>query len=124
MDTSRGDIGIAIRSAFLRSETKQRFSLLLLIIISILLIFIETIETKPLNIVRSVLKDFIYRGAVVSSYPIKTFSSIYNLTEDHLTLYDNYENLKVENAKLKNQISKSDFLELENSQLKELIEDN
>ena len=76
MDTSRGDIGIAIRSAFLRSETKQRFSLLVLIIISTILIFIETIETKPLNAIRSVIKDFIYRGAVVSSYPIKAFSNI------------------------------------------------
>jgi rod shape-determining protein MreC len=123
MDTSRGDIGIAIRSAFLRSETKQRFSLLVLIIISTILIFIETIETKPLNAIRSVIKDFIYRGAVVSSYPIKAFSNIYNFTEDHITLYNNYENLKVENKNLKNQISKSDFLEMENSQLKELIED-
>jgi len=123
MDTSRGDIGITIRSAFLRKETKQRFSLLVLIIISILLIFIETIETKPLNIVRSAIKDLIYRGALISSYPLKAFSGLYGFTEGHFKLYDNYNNLKVENTNLKDQISKSDFLELENFQLKELIED-
>ena len=36
MDTSRDDVGIAIRSAFLRKGTKQRFSLFALIIISII----------------------------------------------------------------------------------------
>ena len=41
MDTSREDVGIAIRSAFLSRGTKQRFSLIVLVIISI--IFIETI---------------------------------------------------------------------------------
>jgi len=122
MDTSRGDFGIAIRSAFLRRETKQRFSLLILIIISIFLLFIETIETKPLNIVRSVIKDLIYRGALISSYPSKFFSNFYVYTDNHLKLYDNYNSLKVENANLRDLISQSDFLELENSQLKELIE--
>jgi len=49
METSREDVGIAIRSAFLKRGTQQRFSLLVLIILSVLLIFVETIETKPLN---------------------------------------------------------------------------
>ena len=47
MDTSREDVGISIRSAFLRKGTQQRFSLLALTIISALLIFFETIEAKP-----------------------------------------------------------------------------
>ena len=35
----------------------------------------------------------------------------------------NYNELKIENNKLKNDISKSDFLELENVQLRKLIEE-
>ena len=54
MDTSREDVGISIRSAFLRKGTQQRFSLFALTVISILLIFLETIDAKPLNLIRSI----------------------------------------------------------------------
>ena len=40
-----------------------------------------------------------------------------------MNLYDNYIKLKIENNKLTNNISKSDFLELENTQLRKLIEE-
>ena len=39
METSREDVGIAIRSAFLRRGTQQRFSLFVLVILSVVLIF-------------------------------------------------------------------------------------
>ena len=71
MDTSREDVGIAIRSALIDKGTKQKFSLFVLIILSIILIYIETIETKPLNFFRSFLKDTIYRGALIASAPSK-----------------------------------------------------
>ena len=123
MDTSREDVGIAIRSAFFRKGTKQKFSLLALIFISILLIFAETIETKPLNKIRSFIKDIVYRSATAVSFPAQSFESVSNFVESHLNLYSNYKQLKAENETLKNNISSSDFLKLENSQLKELIEE-
>ena len=123
MDTSRDDVGISIRSAFLRKGTQQRFSLLVLVIISILLIFLETIETKPLNKIRSFIKDVVYRTAVVVTYPTKIFSGSYNAVENHFSLYKNYNNLKKENDELKSKYSKAEFLELENSQLRKLIDE-
>ena len=63
METSREDIGIAIRSAFLAKGTKQRFSLFVIMILSIIVLYVETIETKPLNYLRSFIKDTIYRGS-------------------------------------------------------------
>ena len=123
MDTSRDDVGIAIRSAFLKKGTKQRFSLLVLIILSFLIIFLETIQTKPLNAVRAIVKDLIYRGALVSNYPLQSFSNLYNFVGNHMTLYKNYEEIVKENNELKNNISKNDFLELENSQLRKLVEE-
>ena len=63
METSREDVGIAIRSAFLAKGTKQRFSLFVLVVLSIIFIFVETVETKPLNYIRSFIKDTIYRGS-------------------------------------------------------------
>ena len=121
MDTSREDVGISIRSAFLSKGTQQRFSLFALTVISILLIFLETIDTKPLNRIRSFVKDVIYRSAAVATYPTKIFSGSYSLIQDHFSLYGNYDDLKKENEELKNNRSKSDFLEMENNQLRKLI---
>ena len=123
METSREDVGIVIRSAFLAKGTKQRFSLFALIILSIIFLFVETIETKPLNYLRSFIKDTIYRGSLVVSIPFRSFDNIAENINTHINLYENYSKLKIENNKLKNNISESDFLELENTQLRKLIEE-
>ena len=121
MDTSREDVGISIRSAFLRKGIKQRFSLFVLVIVSIFLIFLETIETKPLNIIRSTIKDLIFRSAVIADYPSKSFSNLFSFTEDHIKLYSKYNKLVKENNELKNNTYKHDFLKFENIQLRKLI---
>jgi rod shape-determining protein MreC len=123
METSREDVGIVIRSAFLAKGTKQRFSLFVLIVLSIIFIFVETIETKPLNYLRSFIKDTIYRGALIVSFPSKGFGNLSDYITNHINVYNNYNQLKKENNELKNSISKSDFLELENSQLRKLIDE-
>ena len=123
METSREDVGIAIRSAFLRRGTQQRFSLFVLIILSVVLIFVETIETRPLNKVRSFVKDVVYRSATIVSFPLKSVNNFTGFLENHLNLYNNYSELIKENNELKNNISKTDFLELENSQLRKLIDE-
>tara|TARA_Y100000590_G_C15621926_1_gene977937 strand:+ start:188 stop:1033 length:846 start_codon:yes stop_codon:yes gene_type:complete len=123
MDTSRDDFGIAIRSAFLRKGTQQRFSLLALIILSIILLFIEKIEARPLDYLRSFVKDTIYRGSLIVSSPIKGIDVTFESIKGHLNLYNNYTELKEENIELKNKISKSDYLILENTQLRKLIDE-
>ena len=123
METSREDVGIAIRSAFLRKGTQQRFSLFALIIFSIVLIYVETIETKPLNYLRSFIKDTIYRGSVVASFPSKGFKSVFSAVEDHLNLFNKNIKLKEENAQLKEQIFDPDFLIFENKQLRQLLDE-
>jgi len=122
MDTSREDVGIAIRSALLVKGTKQRFSLIVLVIISIILIFLETAQTKPLKYFRSFVKDIIYRGSQTVSFPSESFSDLGNFIKSHINLYAEHKELKKDYENLKNDISKSDFLELENSQLRKLIE--
>ena len=123
MDTSRDDIGIAIRSAFLNKGTKQRFSLFVLIIISIVLIFFDKIETKPFSIFRSIVKDAIYRGALIANTPTKVIKNSNNYIQSHISVYSDYVKLKEENNELKNKALKIDFLELENNQLRRLIEE-
>jgi len=123
MDTSRDDVGIAFRSALLSKSSKQRFSLFGLVILSILFIFAESLELKAFNYLRSFIKDTIYRGSIIVSAPSKTFSSITKTTAEHINLYGDYTKLKLENDKLKDNSSKLKFLELENTQLKNLIDE-
>ena len=92
MDTSRDDVGIAIRSALLDKGTKQKFSLFALVVLSIIFIFIETIETKPLNYLRSFIKDTIYRSSLVVSAPAKSFSSFSEfISQTPNSLFDNMQ---------------------------------
>lgn len=123
METSRDDVGIAIRSAFLKRGTQQRFSLFVLALLSIVFIFIETIESKPLNYLRAFIKDSIYRGSLIISSPSNGARFIFDEVEDHINLYKEYNILKQENTKLKNEISENDYLVLENTQLRKLIEE-
>ena len=123
METSREDVGIAIRSAFLRKGTQQRFSLFALIVFSIILIYVETIKAKPLDYLRSFIKDTIYRGSVVVSFPSKGFKSVFSTVDNHLNLFNKNIKLKEENAQLKEQIYDPNFLIFENKQLRQLLDE-
>ena len=123
MKTSREDFGIVIRSAFLKKQTKQRFSLLALIIFSIILIYAETIKTKPLDYLRFFVKDTIYRGSVLVSFPSKGFNRVSSAVKNHLNLFNTNIKLKEENTKLKEKIYDPDFLIFENKQLRQLLDE-
>jgi len=124
MDTNREDFGIAIRSAFLSRGTQQRFSLFVLVIISIIFLLFEKIETKPLNYFRSIIKDTIYRGAFLASLPTDGINKITINLAKHIEIYKEYDKLRVENNLLKKNISQTDFFRMENEQLRKLIDED
>ena len=124
METSREDIGIAIRSAFLSKGTQQKFSLLALMLLSVVLLFVETIEIKPLNYLRFFLKDSIYRGSTVVSLPSEAFRSVMLTAEDHMNLYKQNIELRKKNSLLEEKIYNTSFLVLENEQLRKLLVDH
>ena len=123
MDTSREDFGIVIRSAFLRKGTQQKFSLFILIIFSVILLMVDSIDIKPLNYVRVFVKDTIYRGSLIASSPSKGINFLINNAKEHFKLESNYIKLKKENVQLKEKIHETDFLFLENNQLRKLIDE-
>ena len=123
METSREDVGIVIRSAFLNKGAQQKFSLFVLIVFSVVLLFVETIETKPLSYLRSFIKDTIYRGSVVASSPSRGFKTSVNSIQDHTNLYSKYNRLKEENTQLKEQVYDPNFLIFENKQLRKLLDE-
>ena len=121
MITNRDDVGIAIRYAFLRKATQQKFSLVALIIISILLLYIDSFDNKPLNTTKSIIKDIIYRGSIVVSFPGKIFINYVNRVEDHFGLYQENLKLREENIVLKESLYTKEFLTVENLELKKLL---
>ena len=123
METSRDDFIIAIRSAFLQKGAAQRFSLLVLIIISVILLSFDFYKVKPLNIFRSISKDIIYRGSFIISLPFKSLDRGYKTVKTHFTFYDDYQNLKNELYILKAQQSEIKFLKMQNKELKIVISD-
>ena len=123
MVTSRDDISIAVRSAFLKKGNKQKFSLLALIIASLFLLFLESINTKSLNFFRSAIKDVIYRASFITSIPGNIIAPMYSTIQSHFKIYEQYELTKLELQQFKNQQSQIAYLKTENDKLKKALDD-
>tara|TARA_B100002051_G_scaffold255305_1_gene270815 strand:+ start:1468 stop:2322 length:855 start_codon:yes stop_codon:yes gene_type:complete len=122
MSTNRDDFGIAIRSALLQRGARQKFSLFVLILISLTIFALETTQIKPIKILRSLVNDGIYRISSISSSPLKFGSASKNFFVNHIFLYKENEELKEELAELKKQRLSKSYLETENKQLQEVVQ--
>ena len=122
MATSRDDFGIAIRSALLQRGAKQKFSLFVLILISITIFAIDITQIKPVKILRSLINDSIYRISAISSSPIRFTSSTKDFFVKQVFVYKENEKLKLEIQELKKQKFDNSYLETQNKQLQEVVE--
>ena len=93
-DTGRDDFIIAIRSAFLKKGTRQKFSLFTLLLISIFVLSLEYFKSGPVNTFRSITKDIIFKGSFFISEPFVYIKKNYNDFKEHLTMYDEFKVLK------------------------------
>ena len=75
MASSRDDFIIAIRSAFLKKSTQQKFSLLTLVFVSIFIILLSSLEFKAVRYLKIAINEFVYRSSFVVSIPEITNSS-------------------------------------------------
>lgn len=123
MEPSRDDFVIAIRSAFLKKGTKQRFSLIVLLIISVGFIILGKINFAPINYLKVGINEIVYRVSFVTSLPEKYIGYSFRTIEEHLNIYKNYNLIEEELKKLKNKKYETDFLQSENKRLKEILED-
>ena len=123
MNVSRDDFVIAIRSAFLKKQTKQKFSLLSLIILSIFIIFLSSLDAKIVRIVKSGINEFIYRGSSVLSAPEKIFKNLNYEIKDHVNLYTYSKKLEKELNQFKSKKISLDILQFENQKLREQLDD-
>jgi len=123
-DTGRDDFIIAIRSAFLKKGTRQKFSLFTLLIISIFVLSLEYFKSGPVDTFRSITKDIIFKGSFFISGPfVYIKNNLYNF-QSHLYMYEEYQELKNKNYNFSSLLHENKFYKSENERLKKLIGEN
>jgi len=123
MASSRDDFVIAFRSAFLKKENKQKFSLFTLLFISILIIILSSLNFKIIKDLKSIISESVYRTSFIVSVPENFLINSYLKVAEYSNFYEDYKKNKEE---LKNFQSKEILNEIiisENDELKKLIED-
>ena len=124
MVKGRDDFVIALRSVFLKKKDQQKFSLISLIILSVVIIILSNFNFKPIQLVKLGINEVIYRSSYVVSVPENKIEEVISKIKSHLDFYKNHQNqlIKIENTdeiKVLNNI-----LTAENKRLRELIDES
>ena len=123
MSASRDDFVIAIRSAFLKRQNKQKFSLGGLILFSIFLIFLSKFNIKTVDYIRLAIKEGIYRLSFVASIPEQQIRNTSILIKNHFKMYEDYDELKDNYKYLEGRQYNVEYLQSENVRLKKIIDE-
>ena len=121
MASGRDDFIIAIRSAFLKKSNKQQFSLLALIIFSIVLIFLSNLNFVGIKYIKTGVNEATYRLSAIVSYPEKKFKDTVNFLNEYFNVYKENQDLKNEIDQLTSEKLNYLYLENENKKLKEIV---
>ena len=105
MSVSRDDFSIAFRSALLQRGGAQKFSVLSLIFLALLIFFLDVYGVKFTKPIRGFINDVVYRITFLVSTPTRF---VPQFTKD----LSKYFNLVEENERLKAEIEKFKSLEL------------
>ena len=123
MASSRDDFIIAIRSAFLKKSTQQKFSLLTLVIVSVIIILLSSLDFRVIRYLKIGINEFVYRSSFVVSIPENFLKNTFLDIKEYTTFYNNYTKNKKELNFLKSKDVSNEITQFENKELKELIND-
>jgi len=123
MQASRDDFIIAIRSAFLKKETQQTFSLLGLISFSLILLILGSFNFKIINYIKIIVKEGVYKSSLIVSVPEKLIKNTYFVSKEYFGFYDEYKKEKLELKVLRSKDLLNEFIIIENNRLKNIIDD-
>ena len=123
MATSRDDFVIAIRSAFLKKSNKQRFSLVALIIFSVVLIVLSRINFPAINYLKIGLNEVVYRVSFIVSLPELQLNRSLIVINNHLNLYNDHDQLKEKFKSLRGKELDNEYLKFENERLRKIIDE-
>ena len=119
--SSRDDFIIAIRSAFLKKSTQQKFSLLTLVFLSIFIIVLSSIDLKLIRYLKIGINEIVYRSSFIVSVPENFLKNSFISIRDYSTFFENYKKNEKELSELKSISISSEITQNENKELKELI---
>ena len=123
METSRDDFVIAIRSAFLKKGTQQRFSLLSLIFFSIVFLILGSLNFKAVDYIKKGIKEIVYRSSFIVSGPENFVKNNYLIVNSLLKLHEENKKNVVELNYLRGKDLSQKINILENTKYKKLIDD-
>ena len=124
MASSRDDFVIAIRSAFLKKSYQQKFSLLTLIFLSLVILILGSLNFKTIQYVKIGINEVIYRSSFIVSTPENYIKNLNVRMKEHFEFYDEFKKNENELNKLREKKLTNDFLILENKRLRELIKES
>tara|TARA_B100001121_G_scaffold272288_1_gene258716 strand:- start:6711 stop:7931 length:1221 start_codon:yes stop_codon:yes gene_type:complete len=123
MASSRDDLFIAIRSAFLKKSTQQKFSLLTLVLLSILTILLSNLDFRIIKFLKVGINEVVYRSSFIVSIPENFLKNSFTQAVDYTNFFNDYKKNKKELNKLRSNIVSNEITQNENKELKELIND-
>ena len=123
MASSRDDFIIAIRSAFLKKSTQQKFSLLTLVFLSIFIILLSSLDFRIIRILKIGINEVVYRSSFVVSIPENLLKNSFIEIADYSTFFNDYKKNKDELSELRSNVVSNEIIQNENKELKELIND-
>ena len=124
MASSRDDFVIAIRSAFLSKSYKQKFSLLTLLFLSLIVLVLGTFNLKAVQYVKIGINEVAYRSSFIVSIPENYIQKLNIQFREHMDIYKNYKKNELLFDELKKKELSNEFLISENNRLRELINES
>ena len=121
MASSRDDFIIAIRSAFLKRSTQQKFSLLTLLLVSAFIIILSSFDFKVVRYLKIGINEVVYRSSFIVSIPENFLKKTFIGISDYSSFYNDYRNNREELNDLKSKDISNEIIKFENTELKELI---
>ena len=123
MASSRDDFIIAIRSAFLKKSTQQKFSLLTLVLISTFVIVLSSLNFKAIKYLKIGINEVVYRSSFIVSVPENFIKNTFFSIVEYSTFFKNYKQNQNELEQLKSKDISNEIIQYENKELKNLIND-
>ena len=123
MASSRDDFIIAIRSAFLKKSTQQKFSLLTLVIISVSIIILSSLDFRVVRYIKIGINELVYRSSFIVSIPENLAKNTFIEIRDYSTFFNDFKKNREELNELRSKDISSEITQYENKELKELIND-
>ena len=118
MASSRDDFIIAIRSAFLKKSTQQKFSLLTLVFISIFIIVLSSFDLKFIRYLKAGISEAVYRSSFIVSIPENFLKNTFFEIREYSTFFKDYKINKEELNELKSKSISDKITQFENEELK------